>query len=412
MRGASLVQICGAHKMAGRLTVQGIRRLAVGKHADGAGLYLFVDERPQEYWRWFYIFSWRGRRPEMSLGCLRDVTLAEARQAASEARAMVRAGKNPIDERRAAVRAVSGATFGEIADEYFASKQTEYRNDKYREMVRRSLVNGLAQLRSLTFDAIETETILRVLKPVWNETPETAKRLREKIEAIIDAATAKGLRRGDNPARWKGHLEHLLPKRQKVEKTHHAAMPYRDLPTFWARLRKVETVAAMALQFTILTAARSGEVYGATWDEIDLVNKVWTLPPSRMKAGRSHRVPLCDAAIEVLQKCATIRVNDYVFAGQRKDKPLSHVSMANVLSRLGVDNATPHGFRSAFRDFAGNETHFAREVCEAALAHSVGDSAEQAYRREDALEKRRQLMSVWASYVCGDGKVVPMRRKV
>jgi integrase len=253
---------------------------------------------------------------------------------------------------------------------------------------------------------------LRVLKSVWIETPETAKRLREKIEAIIDAATAKGLRQGDNPARWKGHLEHLLPKRQRVEKSHHAAMSYRHVPEFWQRLRELETVGSLALQFTILAAARSGEVYGAKWDEIDMVNKVWILPPSRMKAGRQHRVPLSDAALMVLEKCARIRKNDFVFAGQRKDKPLSHVSMANVLSRLGIENATPHGFRSTFRDFAGNETHFAREVCEAALAHSIGDSAEQAYRREDALEKRRQLMSVWASHVCGDGKVIPMRRKV
>lgn len=399
-------------EMAGRLTVQSIRKLGAGKHSDGGGLYLFSDSRPAEYWRWFFIFSWRGRRPEMSLGCLRDVSLAEARHEASQARAHVRAGRNPIEERRAAVRALNGATFGDIADEYFASKQVEYRNEKYRSMVQKALMLDLLSLRPLTFHVIDTASILRMLKPVWIETPEKAKRLREKIEAIIDAATAKGLREGDNPARWKGHLEHLLPKRQKVEKTHHAAMPYRELPAFWSRLRKVDTVASLALQFTILTAARSGEVYGATWGEIDLVNKVWTLPPSRMKAGRSHRVPLSDAAIEVIQKCATIRVSDYVFAGQRKDKPLSHVSMAKVLSRLGVENATPHGFRSSFRDFAGNETQFSREVCEAALAHSIGDSAEQAYRREDALDKRRQLMRLWASYVCGNGKVVSMRRKV
>ena len=384
----------------------------MGKHADGAGLYLFVDERTQEYWRWFYIFSWRGRRPEMSLGCLRDVTLAEARHAASQARALVRAGRNPIEERKAAASAISGATFGEIADEYFASKQSEYRNDKYRSMVQKALTVDLLNLRPLAFDVIDTETILRILKPVWVETPETAKRLREKIEAIIDAATAKGLRQGDNPARWKGHLQHLLPKRQKLDKQHHAAMPYRELPAFWSRLRKVDTVAAMALQFTILTAARSGEVYGATWDEIDMINKVWTLPPSRMKAGRLHRVPLCDAAMVILEKVRTIRTNEFIFPGQRKDKPLSHVSMAKVLSRLGVESATPHGFRSSFRDFAGNETQFQREVAEAALAHTVADAAEQAYRREDALEKRRQLMSMWASFVCGDGVVVPLRQRV
>jgi len=399
-------------ELAGRLTVQVIRRLTVGKHSDGGGLYLFSDNRPAEFWRWFFIFSWRSRRPEMSLGCLRDVSLADARQLASQARALVRAGRNPIDERKAAARTINGTNFGAVADEYFEAKKSEYRNDKYRDMVHRSLTVSLADLRPLTIDVIDTEQILRVLKPVWVKTPETAKRLREKIEAIVDAATAKGLRQGDNPARWKGHLEHLLPKRQRVEKTHHAAMSYRDVPEFYQRLRQLETVASLALQFTILTAARSGEVYGARWDEIDLTNKIWILPPNRMKSGRQHRVPLSDAALTVIKKCVKIRINDWVFPGQRKDKPLSHVSMANVLSRLSVENATPHGFRSAFRDFAGNETHFPREVCETALAHSIGDSAEQAYRREDALDKRRQLMSLWAAHICCDGKVVSKHRRV
>ncbi len=266
-------------------------------------------------------------------------------------------------------------------------------------MVRRALTVTLAGIRNLPVAEVDLEAVLRVLKPIWIATPETGKRLREKIEAILDAATAKGLRQGDNPARWRGHLEHLLPKRPKLAKSHHAAMPYRDLPAFMSKLRSLDTVAALALEFTILTAARSGEVYGCRWEEIDFDGKVWTLLPSRMKAGRQHRVPLSDPAILVLRRIAAIRSNEWVFPGQRAGKPLSHIAMANVLKRLGIENATPHGFRSAFRDWAGNETDFAREVCEAALAHSVGDQAEQSYRREDALEKRRQLMTLWADYL-------------
>lgn len=385
----------------GKLTTHGIRKLKPGKHADGAGLYLFVDERPQEFWAWKYIFPWQGRRPTMTLGALRDMPLADARAAAASARASVREGRNPIDARRAKGKVGMRVTFGEAADEYYDSKKGEYRNEKYRGMVERYIKATLAPIRGLPVAEVDLEAVLRVLKPVWNKTPETGKRLREKIEAILDAANAKGLRQGDNPARWRGHLEHLLPRRQKIAKSHHGAMHYRDVPAFMLKLRPLQTVAALALEFTILTATRSGEVYGAQWSEIDLAEKVWTLPPARMKAGRQHRVPLSDAAIDVLKKLACIRANDWVFPGQRAGKHLSHVSMANVLKRLQVKGATPHGFRSSFRDFAGNETNVPREVCEAALAHSVGDAAEQAYRREDALEKRRELMEQWAHY-CSD----------
>jgi integrase len=223
-------------------------------------------------------------------------------------------------------------------------------------------------------------------------------RLRARIEAVLDAAGAQGHRVGDNPARWRGHLQHLLPKRAKLDRGHHAALPYAEVPAFMARLREIDTVTARALEFAILTAGRSSEIYGARWSEIDLEAKVWTIPAERMKAAREHRVPLCERAAEIVAHLAGMKLGEFVFAGHRRGKPLSHVAMAKVIDRMGVTGATIHGFRSAFRDWAGNETHHPREVAEAALAHVVGDAAEQAYRRGDALEKRRLLMSAWGNY--------------
>ncbi len=255
-----------------------------------------------------------------------------------------------------------------------------------------------AELRPLPVDAVGIEDVLLVLKPLWVERAETASRTRGRIEAVLDAAKAQGLRDGDNPARWRGHLEHLLPKRGKLARGHFVALPYVDLPDFMVKLRAVDTVSAWALEFTILTAARSGEVYGARWGEIDLVAKVWTVPAQRTKAAREHRIPLSGPALAVLDKVKPLRMGEMVFPGQRRGKPLSHIAMAKVIERLGVEGATVHGFRSAFRDWCGNETTHPREVAEAALAHVVGDMAEQAYRRGDALEKRRALMNDWAQF--------------
>ena len=228
--------------------------------------------------------------------------------------------------------------------------------------------------------------------------PETASRLRGRIEAVLDAAKAQGYRIGENPAAWRGHLAHLLSKRGKLSRGHHAAMDYRDVPAFVAKLRERDTTAAMALEFCLLTAARSAEVYGARWSEIDMTAKVWILPAERMKGAREHRVPLCARAVNLLERLRAARTCEYVFSSPRGPKPLSHVAMAKVMRRLEIAGPTVHGFRSAFRDWAGNETHFAREVAEAALAHVIGDAAERAYRRGDALEKRRELMTAWANY--------------
>jgi integrase len=351
----------------------------------------------------------------MGLGSVADgVGLAEARAARDEARRVLRSGRNPIEARRESARiGASKPTFGQVADALLEAKSREWRNEKHRDQWRIALVETAAPLRSRPVDEIGTEAVLAVLKPLWQEKPETASRLRGRIEAVLDAAKAQGHRVGENPARWRGHLSHLLPKRGKLTRGHHAAMAYQDVPAFMTRLRQVDTIAARALEFAILTAARSGEVYGARWSEIDPESKVWIMPANRTKAGREHRVPLCDQAVRIIERLAPLRTSEFVFAGHRKGKPLSHVAMAKVLDRMGVEGATVHGFRSAFRDWAGNETHFAREVAEAALAHVVGDAAEQAYRRGDALEKRRALMTAWEQYLEHESraaKVVALKR--
>jgi integrase len=246
--------------------------------------------------------------------------------------------------------------------------------------------------------------VLGVLRPLWQRIPETASRLRGRIEAILDYAKAHGLRTGENPAAWRGHLALILPRRQKLSRSHHAAMNYAEVPAFMAELRERETIHALALEFLILTAGRVGEVLGAHWDETDLGAKVWIIPASRMKAGREHRVPLSGRAMEIVERMAEIRTGDLVFAGQRRGRPLSSLTLAR-LCRAGV---TVHGFRSSFRDWCGNETNFPREIAEQALAHATGGTVEQAYRRGDALEKRRALMQKWAQFCepAGAGKVV------
>jgi integrase len=239
---------------------------------------------------------------------------------------------------------------------------------------------------------------LTVLTPLWEAKPETASRLRGRIEAVLAAAKAQGHRTGENPASWRGHLSHLLPKRGKLTRGHHAAMAYREIPGFIDRLRQRDAMAALALEFCILTATRSGEVLGTRWCEIDTAAKVWTIPAGRMKVAREHRIPLSDRPLAILERLFEARTGAFVFPGQWSGKPLSSMAMEMVLRRLQIGGVTVHGFRSCFRDWAGNETHFPRDIVKAALAHVIGDKAEQAYRRGDALEKRRVLMEAWANY--------------
>ncbi|MGA7329394.1 MAG: integrase arm-type DNA-binding domain-containing protein [Rhodomicrobium sp.] len=368
-----------------------------GRHGDGGGLYLIVSSTGAR--KWVFRFSFAGKVTEMGLGSANVISLGEAREKASKARRTLAEGKNPIENRRKD-RALNARrpTFGQIADALIEAKSPEWRNPKHRAQWKMTLQNYAAPLRSRPVDQIDTADVLAVLKPHWLEKPETASRLRGRIEAVLDAAKAQGYRSGENPAAWRGHLSHLLPKRLKLTRGHHPAMAYQDLPEFMGRLREHESVAALALEFCILTAARSGEVLGARWPEIDFEAQIWTVPAGRTKAARRHRIPLPGRALVILRRLYESAVSEFVFPGLRAGQPLSGMAMEMVLRRMKLDGVTVHGFRSAFRDWAGNETHFPREIAEAALAHVVGDKAEQAYRRADALEKRRELMTSWAVY--------------
>ena len=363
-----------------------------GRHSDGGGLYLVVD--PSGAKRWLFMFRWQGKLKEMGLGGVTSVSLAKARERATAARAQVADGINPINARKA-----EGANFGAVADALLTDIEGQWRNEKHRAQWRMTLTTYAAPLREKRVDAITTDDVLVVLKPLWTAKPETASRLRARIERVLDAARAKGLRSGENPARWRGHLDHLLPKRQKLRRGHHAALSFDALADFMDDLRKRPAMAARALEFTILTASRSGEVLGARWSEVDLEAAVWTVPAERMKGAREHRVPLCGPTLELLRPLHELRESDHVFPGQKCGKPLSGMSMEMLLRRMERP-VTVHGFRSTFRDWVGEETEFKREVAEAALAHIVGDATERAYRRGDALEKRRTLMKAWA-VACG-----------
>lgn len=381
---------------AGKLTARAVLTAKAGRHGDGAGLWLIVS--PSGARRWAYRFTLAGKVTEAGLGSFPAVTLAEARDKASEARRLHKSGVSPVvAKRQAAIEAAGVPTFGAVADALIVSKASEWRNAKHRAQWVMTLEKYCAPIREKPVDEISTADVLEILTPLWQLAPETASRLRGRIEAVLDAAKAKGFRSGANPAAWRGHLSHLLPRRQKLTRGHHAAMAYDAIPAFVARLREREGLAALALEFCILTATRTGETLGARWDEIDMTSKIWTVPAARMKAGREHRVPLAGRALEILETLAKGRTSDFVFPGKSDGKPLSNMAMEMILRRMQVECVTVHGFRSAFRDWAGNETPFPRDVCEAALAHTL-QGVEAAYRRGDALEKRRALMSAWGEY--------------
>lgn len=384
-----------------KLSAIKVKTAPPGVYPDGAGLYLCVT--PSGARSWIYRFSWQGRRPEMGLGSLADVSLAEAREAAQEARRQVKAGTNPIEARRAAKLAGAvGKTFGDVADAFFKAKQAEYGNPKYREMTRIALTRTVANLRPLPVDAVDTAAIMSVLRPLWLETPKTARRVREKVEAVLDYAAVHGLRQGDNPSRWRGHLEHLLPSNTGSE-GNHPALPYKDAPAFYAELRSKGGTLPLALEFLILTAARSGEARGARWDEINFAESLWTIPAARMKAKNAHTVPLPPRAVEILREMERQRDGYLIFPGSGKTGEIASQSLGALLDRMGLKGkASVHGFRSTFRDWAGDRTEFPREVAEAALAHRVGNVVEQAYRRGSALEKRRELMTAWENYLRGE----------
>jgi integrase len=365
-----------------------------GRRSDGGGLYLVIERSGSK--RWAFLFRQNGRLREMGLGGASSISLAKARELAADCRQTVTLGDDPIAIRKRAAGAIP--TFGEFADKFIADKEHGWRNAKHRAQWRMTLETYAAPLRRLQIDAIATEDVLKILRPLWSAKPETAARLRGRIEEVLDAARAAGNRNGENPARWRGHLDKLLPKRAKLTRGHHAALPYAEIPAFVVRLREQSGAAAVALEFTILTAARSGEALGARWPEIDLAEKLWTVPAARMKGSREHRVPLSDRALAVLAQARKLQTDDYVFPGQKRGRPLSGMSMEMLLRRMKAEGVTVHGFRSSFRDWAGDKTSFPREVAEAALAHAIGDETEAAYRRSDALAKRRKLMDAWAAY--------------
>jgi integrase len=390
-----------------RLNARAVQTITeYGRHADGGGLYLSVS--PNGGRRWVFMYRRNGKQTEIGFGSARDVPLARARELAAQARAKLAEGQNPKDARRD----LRGATFGDCADRLIHAMRPSWRSQKHAASWEMTLRDHAAPLRRLPVDKITTDDVLSTLKPLWNEKQETALRLRGRIERVLDAAKAQGLRSGENPARWRGHLDQLLPKRQRLTRKHHAAMPYADVPVFMSGLRSRKGMAALALEFAVLTAARTGEVLGATWSELDLDGAVWRVPPQRMKAGREHRIPLSQRALDIIKMLNDNREGDFVFAGQKPGKSLFVTALSKVLERMKVNDVTVHGFRSAFRDWAAERTGFANEVCEAALAHVVENKVEAAYRRGDLFDKRRKLMDAWATYCATPkvGKVVAFRR--
>jgi integrase len=334
------------------------------------------------------------------------------------------AGQDPIDSRRseradAAARAGLN-TFGEVADAYIAAHEVSWRNSKHRQQWRNTLDTYAAPIiGKLPVAKVDVGVVMRVLEPIWLDKTETASRLRGRIESVLDYAAARGWRTGENPARWRGHLDHLLAKPGRVAKVeHHAALPWREIGGFMAQLAAEEGVAALSLRFVILTAARTGEAIGARWSEIDMQAAIWTVPAERMKAGREHRVPLSDAALDVLRGAAKLRKITHpdapVFPGRNGAVPLSNMALLMLLRRMERADLTAHGFRSTFRDWCAESTNYPREVAEAAPAHTLKDKTEAAYQRGDMMEKRRRLMAEWATFcsrpaAAGGGEVVTMR---
>lgn len=389
-----------------------------GLHFVGGVAGLALQVLPSGGRTWILRVSIGGRRRDMGLGGYPDVTLAGAKDAARNARELIREGVDPIERAKAARKALQaasarGLTFQQAAEAYIASQEVAWRNAKHRAQWTSTLTNyAYPVIGKLSVADVELAHISKVLEPIWTDKTETASRLRGRIEQILDWATARGYRTGLNPARWRGHLDKLLPRPSKISKpVHHRALAIQNMGAFYADLRTVEGVGARALTFAILTAARSGEVRGATWSEVDLERGVWTIPASRMKAGKEHRVPLSKAALEVLDALPCIAGSDLVFQAPRGGQ-LSDMTLSAVMRRMKA-SAVPHGFRSTFRDWAAEYTAYPSEVVEMALAHAVSNKVEAAYRRGDLFDKRRRLAEDWAVF-CSTvapvaGSVIPLR---
>ncbi|ASY58448.1 integrase arm-type DNA-binding domain-containing protein [Sinorhizobium sp. CCBAU 05631] len=398
------------HKLTDAQIKAALKSGKADKLGDGDGLWLHVQASGTA--SWVFIWTRHKWRREMGLGSYgggaRHVSLADARHKAEAIRCILGRGGDPFKELPERIAAVKPKTFGECADDFLAAKENTFRNDKHKAQWRMTLEVYAKPLRKIPVSDVSTDDVVRVLRPLWQDKQETASRLRGRIEKVLDYAKILKLRDGENPARWKGHLDHILGKRTKLKRGHHAAMAYADVPAFMAKLRETEGLGARALELCVLTATRSGEVLNARWSEIDFDAATWTIPAERMKAGKEHVVPLSAHALAILNALHEKQFSEFVFPGQAPRKPISNMAMTMVMRRLNASAFTVHGFRSAFRDWAGDATNFPRDVAEMALAHKVGDDTELAYRRGSALAKRRKLMDAWASYCLtekGDAKI-------
>jgi len=405
-----------------RLAQADLRRTDPGLYADGGNLYLQVTVNGESVSRsWIFRFAIGGKRREMGLGPVHTVTLKDARAKAAELRKLVYEGRDPIAERDAQKAALAAATAKRMTFDECAASYSRAHSPKWSAKHAYQWGSAMTRFASpalgkLPVDVIDVGLVVKVLEPIWHERPEVASRLRGPIESVLAWASVRGFRQGgDNPARWTNHLEELLPSRREILPVEHfAALAYREVPGLMVKLRERSGIVERALEFLTLTASRSGEVLGARWDEIDFAERLWTVPAERMKSRREHRVPLCNRALAILGEMRSCRRNQFLFPSERRGN-LGESPMRELLKRLGY-KTTVHGMRSAFRDWCGEHTNFPREICEAALAHAVGNKVEQAYRRGDALEKRRRLMAAWADYcnkpLTADAVVTPLRKVV
>ena len=387
-----------------------------GMYADGGGLYLRVAEGGSKQWIFRYVTD--GHMRDMGIGPFHTLTLAQARERATAARVLRLDGIDPIDHKRAQraellAAAAKAMTFRQCAEDFLREHEAKWTNATHRQQWRATLKNYVYPIiGNLPVAMIDTPLVLKVIKPLWTRTPKTASRVRGRIETVLGWATVHHYRSGDNPARWNGLLEHALPAIGKAK--HHAALPYAQVGDFMAKLRQDTGVMARCLEFITLTAARLGEAAEATWAEVDLTARTWTIPAGRMKGGREHKVPLSNAAVALLGAMRAIRQSDYVFPGYKAGRPIGGNAIGVLAKRVSGADITVHGLRSTFRDWAAERTNFPREVAEMALAHAIPDAVEAAYRRGDLFDKRRKLMDAWAAYCAkvetDPGKVVALAR--
>jgi integrase len=382
-----------------RLTRREIESSKTGRLSDGGGLVLQTTKAGSR--SWLFIYRWHDKRPEIGLGAYPAVSLADARKKAQQGREWLAETpkRNPRDEWTRiteAERASTSQTFGGFALSYLESIEGDFRNAKHRQQWRNTLTTYAAPIWNKDLDEITTDHVLACLQPIWESKHETASRVRGRIERVLDAASVRKLRTGDNPARWSGHLKMVLPNKKPKPK-HFPAMDYAEVPAFMTKLADVDTIGAKCLRFAILTGSRSGEARMAAWDEIDLKQALWTLPENRTKTEIEHRVPLSDAALQIVREMNAARSSALVFPGTKPERPLSDMTLTAILRRWELPY-TQHGFRSSFRDWAGDETDFDRESIELCISHKVTSATEAAYRRKDALAKRRVIMQAWAEY--------------